>query len=406
MRIAALIGGLALSMALPGQATDADEFVRLQPVLQAALAKAAPFVVTIETFGGTRTGGPGGGGPIDGIGGPAPRPRPQPKPDDKPPEKPPEKPGDKPAEKPKPKLPLVPAGFLQTQGRTSGVILSSDGWILVSRFALNIDPTTILVRLADGRTFHAERGGEDTSRGIAVVKIEAEGLPVPEFVHPRDVQVGQWAFALGRTFGLAEPTAHIGIVSARRRQFGRAIQVDAYTSPVNYGGAVIDVRGRVLGIAVPLSPAGRDAGVEWYDSGIGFATTIADIPEILQRMQQGETLNRGWLGINMSSRHLGPGARLENVPRGGVAQTAGLRKGDVILEIDGQPVMNSFHLQMLVSSRMGGDPVHLKVQKKDGEEPVSMTVLLADAPFEERREGGGAEPPPSFPLPQQPDGGR
>ena len=388
---------LLFAACLPAQqGVDPDEFLKLEPVLQAAIAKAAPFVVTIETFGGART-AQSGGGPIDNIAQPG-QPGPKPQPQDKPPDEP------KDPEKGKGKgkgkgPPLIPPGFLQAQGRTSGVVLTADGWILVSRFALAINPTTILVRLNDGRTFHADRGGEDTSRGIALVKIAAEGLPVPEFADPAQARVGQWAFVLGRTFGLQEPTVHIGIVSALRRQFGRAIQIDAYTSPVNYGGAVIDVRGRVIGIAVPLSPAGRDAGVEWYDSGIGFAATIADIPDIVDKMKQGSVLNRGWLGIAMSPRFLGPGARLENVPRGGVAQQAGLRKGDVILEVDGTPVANQFHLQMLVGSRMGGDPVHLKVKKKDEEEPVSMTLLLADAPYEERKESQGAEPPPSFPLP-------
>lgn len=398
------IAGVMLLAAWSGaqQAVDPDEFLKLEPVLQAAVARAAPFVVTIETFGGSRT-GQTGGGPIDNIAQPG-RPGPRPQPPDKPPDEPkdPEKgPGKGPG---KGRPPLIPPGFLQAQGRTSGVVLTSNGWILVSRFALAINPTTILVRLNDGRTFHADRGGEDTSRGIALVKIAAEGLPIPEFADPAQVKVGQWAFALGRTFGLQEPTVHIGIVSALRRQFGRAIQIDAYTSPVNYGGAVIDVRGCVIGVAVPLSPAGRDAGVEWYDSGIGFAATIADIPEVIERMKQGTVLNRGWLGIAMSPRFLGPGARLENVPRGGVAQQAGLRKGDVILAVDGVTVTNQFHLQMLVGGRMGGDPIHLKVQKKDEAEPVTMTLLLADAPYEERKEAAGLELPPSFPLPGKGDG--
>ena len=89
------------------------------------------------------------------------------------------------------------------------------------------------------------------------MKIDANDLPVPEFVDPGTVRVGQWAFATGRTFAADEPTVHIGIVSAKRRQFGRALQIDAYTSPANYGGAVIDVEGNVLGVAVPLSPTGR-----------------------------------------------------------------------------------------------------------------------------------------------------
>jgi S1-C subfamily serine protease len=395
--LAVLSGGL-LGLLLGGaqaraqRPVDPDEFARLEPVLRAAMARAAPFVVTVETFGGSRR-VLAADGPVDGQG-PArpaePRPRdPQPPPD-------PDR---------KAKAPLKDPGFHQTRGRTTGIVIGADGWVLVSRFALNYDPTTILVTIPGGETFHAERKGEDTSRGLAVVKIDARDLPVAEFVHPRDVAVGKWAFALGRTFGLEEPTVHIGIVSAVRRQLGRALQIDAYTSPANYGGAVVDIEGRVLGMAVPLSPAGRDAGVEWYDSGIGFAATVADIPELVERMKAGEVLHRGWLGVSLESSHLGPGAKLSGTPKDGVAAQAGLRKGDIVLEIDGTPVMNSFHLQMLVGSRMGGETVGLKVQPKSGGEPVSMTVILADTPHAERAENKEAELPASFPLPDK-EGGR
>lgn len=377
-------GGLARAQS----SSAADEFALLEPVLAAAIAKAAPFTVMVETFGGSRRILAGGDGPADGQG----------------PARPPQ-PGNRPQDPDRRQgKPLAQPGFHQTQGRSTGVVLGADGWILVSRFALNFDPTTILVTIPGGPTLHAERKGEDTSRGIALLKVDAAGLPVAEFVHPRDVRVGQWAFALGRTFGAEEPTVHIGIVSALRRQFGRALQIDAYTSPANYGGPVIDVAGRVLGIAVPLSPAGRDAGLEWYDSGIGFAASIADIPEIVERMKQGEVLHRGWLGVQLESAHLGPGAKLSGTPKDGVAVQAGLRKGDIVLEIDGVTVLNGFHLQMLVSSRMGGEPVGLRVRKKDTDEIVALTVLLSDVPQAERAESSTAELPASFPLPDKPEG--
>lgn len=389
------------------RAVDPDEFARLEPVLQAAIAKAAPFVVTVETFGGTR-GTLGKEGSFDGDAPPPPKPRqvkPPPPPDEQP--KPAPMPPDQKPETPMPegdkkKLPLVAPGFQQTQGKTSGVVLTPDGWILVSRFALNLDPTTILVTVPGRGTFHAERAGEDTSRGIALVKVDASNLPVPELVHPDTVRIGQWAFALGRTFATDEPTVHIGIVSARRRLFGRAIQIDAYTSPANYGGAVVDVRGRVLGVAVPLSPSGRNAGVEWYDSGIGFCTTIADIPELLDRMKQGHILQRAWLGVKLQGSHLGPGAMIEDAPQEGAAAKAGLGKGDVILAVDGVDVANGPHFQMLVSSRLGGDTVTLSVRKKDAAAPANIgPIVLLDAPWSEQKQSKDAELPASFPLPEK-----
>lgn len=451
--------GLLLSASAAAQ-VDPDEFLRLEPVLQQALARSAPFVVTVETFGGTRN-SMGKAGPMDGDAPPKPRPpkvvpskpegddpnlpkpvpmpgqlpdlpkptmpkawpipggklprhvpeglpkpvpldpdptpEQEPKPDPKPePKQDPEKDD----EKKKPKLPLKAPGFQQTQGKTSGIILTSDGWVMVSRFALNLDPTTILINVPGRGTFHAERAGEDTSRGIALVKIEAEGLPVPDFVDPDAVKVGQWAFALGRTFAADEPTVNIGIVSAKRRQFGRALQIDAYTSPANYGGAVVDVHGNVLGIAVPLSPSGRNAGVEWYDSGIGFATTIADIMPLLERMKQGEILQRAWLGVQFVTAWLGPGAKINGTPKDGVAAKEGIRKGDIILEVDGVKVMNGPHLQMLLSSKIGGDFVTLKVKDNNtAEEKMYGPLALANAPWSEQKQADDL--PASFELPKE-----
>lgn len=398
-RLLAIASVALLALPLSAQGgVDPDEFLHLEPVLQAALAKASPFVVAVETFGGTRLAG-GQDGPADGEAPPAPRQPPQQKPDEKP-----DEPKDPDDERERKKLPLVVGGFQQTQGKTTGVVLTSDGWIVVSRFALALAPTTILITVPGRGTFHAEPAGEDTSRGIALVKIAAHDLPVPEFVQPNDVRVGQWAFALGRTFADEMPTVHIGIVSAKQRLFGRALQVDAYTSPANYGGPVVDLFGRVLGIAVPLSPTGRNAGVEWYDSGIGFAVTIADIPQLLERMQKGQVLQRGWLGVQLEPSYLGPGAKISSTPKEGVAAQNDLRKGDVILGVDGIDVTNGPHFQMLVSSRLGGDPVALRVRKKDGQIVEVGPLTLLDMPWAEQRGGKGEELPASFPLPPKNEG--
>ncbi len=428
--IARLLAVLAL-VATPlvaQKVADPMELVRLQPVLEQALDHIAPSVVRIETFGGARRVLGPDAAPADGVA-PAQRFRYTPRdlqdlfdkidPDElnrlwrekglepkeegepfeprdlsklgeetlkqlferygiEPGKTPPEGGGDQ-----KKPGPLRPPGFLQAQGATTGVVLTSDGWIVVSRFALNFDPSTILVTLADGRSFTARRGGEDTSRGIALIKIDAENLPVPEFVAPDTVRVGEWAFVAGRTFApTGRPSVHVGIVSAVGRLFGRAVQIDAYTSPANYGGPVIDVRGHVMGVAVPLSPSGRDAGVDWYDSGVGFATTIADIGELLERMKQGEELDRGWLGIALDSSGLGPGAQVAQVVPESPAAGVGLRKDDVIVAVDGTDVLNTFHLQTLLGAHMAGDPVNLKVRR--GDEEIGVTVFLAAVPVKER----------------------
>jgi serine protease Do len=381
----------ALTASLAAQRRSVDEFLALEPVLQAALERAGPFVVTVETFGGTRR-VMGKDGPMDGPAPPRRRPKPAPKRDD-----------DGEQDKKKKKLPLVAGGFKQAQGKTSGVVLTADGWILISRFALNLDPTTVLITVPGEGTFTAQRGGEDTSRGIALVKIDAEGLTVPTFVPPAEVKVGQWAFALGRTFAQDEPTVHLGIVSAKDRLFGRALQIDAYTSPANYGGAVVDIQGRVLGVAVPLSPSGRNAGMEWYDSGIGFATTIADILPLVERMKDGDVLQRAWLGVQLSTSHLGPGAKITATPKAGAAAAAGLRKGDFIMKVDGADVLNGPHFQMLVSSRLGGDACSFVVKhRRTGELREVGPVTLKNAPWSEQTRGE-EQLPASFSLPEEGD---
>lgn len=408
-----LVASFACSLLPAQRGADPEEFLRLEPVLQAAIHKAAPWTVTVETFGGTRR-VLGTDGDFDGDLPPEPKKppkvfEPEPKGDEKKEkegekDEKDEKEGDKDKKDGKKDLPLVAPGFQQAQGRTTGVVVQSDGWIVISRFALNLDPTTILITVPGRGTFRAERVGEDTSRGIALVKIPARDLPVPEFVHPDQVHVGQWACALGRTFAADEPTVHLGIVSAKQRLFGRALQIDAYTSPANYGGPVIDIGGRVLGISVPLSPAGRNAGIEWYDSGIGFATTLADIRPLLERMQRGEILQRGWLGVKLESKHLGPGAKLAAVTDTGAAAKNGLRAGDVVTAVDGTAVRNGPHLQMLVNARLGGDTVTLAVRRADGSDATIGPFALLDAPWTEQKGAKDAEQAPSFPPLQKPEG--
>ena len=372
-----LLFAAGVSTSLSAQPYATDDYLKLQAVLQKAMAKMSPSVVTIQTFGGTRK-----------------APKRQPKGQPKQPGKPPQQPG----RKPRPQLGM--AGFAQAQGATAGIVLSEDGWILVSGFALNYNPTTILVTLPDGRTLTAVRKGEDKSRGIALLKIEAENLKVTEFVHPKDVKVGQWCFVLGRTFGVKDCSVHMGVVSAKDRIFGRAIQTDAYTSPANYGGPLMDVQGRVMGISVPLAASGRQAGEDLYDSGIGFGATIADIWPLIERMKQGDVLHRGYLSVATVPSFMGPGAKLSRVQKG-PARNAGIRKGDIILEIDKVTVKNSFHLQMLVGSKMVGDPVSVKYKKRRGGDIVTVTVFLEEVSAAQMKPRKQEEPDTKLPWEEE-----
>ncbi|MEZ5989446.1 MAG: trypsin-like peptidase domain-containing protein [Planctomycetota bacterium] len=273
--------------------------------------------------------------------------------------------------------PLTPQQFLKGRGASTGLIVGADGWILTTRFVTRVNPTSIIVTLSDGRKFTAERKGEDRSRGIALLKIDADALPVPEFVPQKDVVVGQWSFALGRTFGARRPTVHAGIVSALGRIDGKAVQTDAYTSPVNYGGPLIDLEGRVLGLVCPLSPRGDTAGADWYDSGIGFAAGLADLGEILDGLKEGKVFKKGLLGVAPSPGDLGPGAVIARTPRRTTpAGHAGMRKGDKILAVDGAEVRNPAHLQWLIGGRYEGDLVELRYERKKDQTVVEVWVEL------------------------------
>ncbi len=319
---------------VPSHSNPLKEVRALSQVVPLVVAKASPWVVTVETFGGVRRSTLGG--------------RKKPK-------------------KPKKGLgPLKLPGFLQAQGTSTGLIVGRDGWILTTRFVLNFQPTTILVSLADGRKFTAKKMGEDKSRGIALLKVDAKDLPVPETVPTSEMRVGQWVFALGRSFGPKLPTVHAGILSGLGRIKGKAIQCDANTSPANYGGALVDLRGRALAIIVPLSPSGDMAGAGWYDSGIGFGIPLQDLNPLMADLKKGRVFERPLLGVRMDPKFLGPGGRILSVQKDSPAWQAGLSKGDLILAVNGVKARNGMHLQDLIGHHNKGDLVPIEFKKKGG----------------------------------------
>ena len=196
--------------------------------------------------------------------------------------------------------------------------------------------------------------------------------------------VGQWAIAVGRTFEQPEPNMSVGIVSATNRIWSTAIQTDAKISPANYGGPLIDIQGRVLGVLVPLSPQGQGgevAGAEWYDSGIGFAVPLADILERLPTLKSGKDLHPGVMGISLKAgRHLFACPRSSPpCQAGSPAYKAGLRAGDTIVEIDGDAIARQSQLKHALGPalrrRQGARRLH---RGKDKPERREADVELAD----------------------------
>ena len=270
-------------------------------------------------------------------------------------------------------------------GPTSGLVVSEDGFVISSSFNFVSKPASILVTLADGRRFPAKLVASDKLKLLTLLKIEATGLTPAKPASREAVRVGQWAIALGRTFDLTTPSISVGIVSATNRIWGKAIQTDAKTSPVNYGGALVDVEGKVLGVIAPLSPQGNGetAGVEWYDGGIGFAIPLEDVYGSLDRLKQGKDLLPGLLGITFA------GGASTNVPvvvdrvrYNSPAQQAGLKTNDRIVEANGEKLVRVAQLKHVLGRLYGGDSIKLTIQRDDKTLTIEPTLAGELVPYE------------------------
>lgn len=267
-------------------------------------------------------------------------------------------------------------------GPTTGVIVSADGYIITSSFNFFSDPASVLVTLVNNESnkkFAAKIIASDNSKMLTLLKIEASGLKPITAAGKSEIKVGQRAIALGRTFDVSFPNISTGIISALNRVNGKAIQTDAKTSPVNYGGPLIDLYGRCLGIIVPLSPQqeGEASGVEWYDSGIGFAIPLEDIERVLNRMTSGETLHRGLLGVGFETQSpLAGEAKVLRVRLNSPADEAGLKINDVIVKIDEQTINRLVDLRQILGNRYAGETVKLVVKRAN--ETFESEVKLTD----------------------------
>jgi Do/DeqQ family serine protease len=269
----------------------------------------------------------------------------------------------------------------------SGVVVTGDGYILTNNHVVD-GARQVDVELTDGRTMRATVVGADAPSDLAVLKVAARGLPTLTVGDSDQVRVGDVALAVGNPLGVGQ-TVTMGIVSAKGRATGLSdgsfedfLQTDAPINQGNSGGALVNTRGELIGInSQILSPSGGNIG-------IGFAIPSNMARNVMDQLVQGGTVHRGMLGVTVqgitsdlaSSLGLSQvrGALVSAVSDGSPAEHAGVKRGDVILDIDGQPVKDSNSLRNQVSRLQPGTTTTLTILRDSRERSVS--VKLAELP--------------------------
>ena len=253
----------------------------------------------------------------------------------------------------------------------SGVILNPDGYILTNNHVV-AGASDVEVFTQNRRKYKAKVIGTDSRTDIAVLKIDASALPSFTLGDSSKLKVGDLVFAIGDPFGIGE-TATMGIVSATGRTLGGAIehyedfiQTDAAINPGNSGGALIDLHGDLVGINTAII-AGGGGGNE----GVGFAIPIDMARQIMEQIVAHGKVVRGYLGVTIQDvgpdmakafgLNQGGGALVANVSPGGPAAKAGLQRGDIVLNLDGQAVAGSSDLSLRISELAPGSIAHLQI---------------------------------------------
>ncbi len=287
------------------------------------------------------------------------------------------------------------------QGLGSGVIVSADGYIVTNNHVTD-GADEILVSLGmDRKEYTAKKIGSDPGTDIAVLKIDAKGLPAVAFADSDKAKVGDIVLAVGNPFGLTQ-TVTMGIVSGVGRggmgitSYENFIQTDASINPGNSGGALVDTSGRVVGINTAILSRGGD------NAGIGLAVPSNLVRAVLTSIREKGKVVRGFLGTKIQplTAELGDafklktlnGALISQVTPGSPAESAGLKGGDIILAVNGLKMDDGRTLKLTIGGMAPGSDVEVKYLR-DGKEETAH-AKLAEMPVDERTAGAGEQPAP------------
>jgi serine protease Do len=283
----------------------------------------------------------------------------------------------------------------------SGFIISGDGYILTNAHVVD-GADDVTVRLTDKREFKAKTIGADKRTDVALLKIEASGLPVVKLGEPAQLKVGEWVVAIGSPFGF-DNSVTAGIVSAKGRSLPQEnyvpfIQTDVAINPGNSGGPLFNMRGEVVGINSQIYS--RSGGY----MGVSFAIPIDVAMEIQNQLRTSGKVSRGRLGVVIQevskeladSLALGKpmGAVVNAVEKGGPADKAGLEPGDVILKFDGKPINASADLPRMVGATKPGTRSTVQVWRKGATRDIAVTVgEMTEEKAASSRPARGGKPP-------------
>jgi serine protease Do len=298
-----------------------------------------------------------------------------------------------------PEMPRTPQG-----GLGSGVIISADGYIATNNHVIQ-GADRVTVALDDGRELSAKVVGRDPQTDIAVIKVDATGLPAITFADSGKTEVGDRAIAIGNPFGIGE-TVTTGIISAKGRRPGLGlayedfIQTDAAINPGNSGGALVDLDGRLIGINTAI--LSRSGGFQ----GVGLAVPSNLVAHVADSLVKRGKVVRGFLGVTAQDITPGlaeslrvparAGALVADVQPGSPAEKAGLASGDIITAVDGQKVEDANRLTFAVGAIAPGTEVELRILR-DGKEST-LKATTAERP-RSARAGRFEEDPADTMLP-------
>ena len=270
-------------------------------------------------------------------------------------------------------------------GTGSGVIISEDGFIVTNNHVV-AGATEIEVTVGENKTFKADIVGTDPTTDVALLKIDAKGLPTIPMGDSDQLRLGEWVLAIGSPYGLTS-TITAGIVSAKGRSMPNYsgefkiesfIQTDAAVNPGNSGGALVNIKGELVGINTAIiSQTGS------Y-TGYSFAIPVNIVKKIAADFKEYGSVQRAVLGITMTNNtetlkekmklSTSDGVYISEVLKGSAAEKAGVKEGDVLLAIDSMKIVKSTQVQEVISQHSPGDVVRLEIMR--GDKILSMEVTL------------------------------